>query len=166
MECLNKALSLDDELCPTTTPSYFAETTICEHLVIPPQKPPKELITNVIKKFVVSDIEVLKVDLGDRDPAKESIRVKVVVTGTVSLGIEYSALMDEQEVHYVHFDIPFQAIIGTRPCNPVNRGLIDDPTFDIDKFKLHVCLEHEQYHQLSPRDIKAVMVLLFWLEPK
>lgn len=104
--------------------------------------------------------------MGDRDPATENIRQKVVLTGTLKLGIEYSADVPEQEVHFAQWDIPFQGIIGSRPCNVDNRGLIDDPAFDIDQYNIHVCLEHDQYHQLSPREIKAVLVILIWLELK
>ncbi|SHG88335.1 protein of unknown function [Thermosyntropha lipolytica DSM 11003] len=165
MTCLNDTVSLSDVLCPTHPEQhYFTEIIICEHLYIPPQKPDKELITNVIKNFVVTSAEVITVDLGDRE---KKLRKKLVISGTLKLGIEYSADMPEQQVHFAHWDIPFQGIIGYRPCDPyTNRGLIDDPDFDIEDYKIHICLEHEQYHQLSKREIKAVLVLLIWLEKK
>lgn len=174
MGCLNDTVSLADVLCPTEPEqNYFTEIMICEHLIIPPQKPDKELITNVIKNFVVEDVEVINVDLGDRDgTATGPIREKVAITGMLKLGIEYSADVPEQEVHFAHWDIPFQGIIGFRPCGAGNRGLIDPldplvgPGWDIDNYNIHVCLEHEQYHQLSPREIKAVLVVLIWLELK
>lgn len=175
MDCLNSMFNLADELCPTDPiQHYFTEIILCEDLTIPPQKPDKELITKVTHNFVVNDVEQLSVNLGDRDLSDPAnfLRKKVAITGVVKLGIEYSADVPEQEVHFMHFDIPFQAIIGYRPCETgtplgdFNRGLIDDPLFDIDNYYVHVCLEHEQYHQLSPRDIKAVLVLLIWLELK
>ncbi len=166
MDCLNDAVSLAVEKCPPD-PSldadllYFTEIIVCEELEIPQQKPDKEEITNVIMNIVVTDIQQITVDLGDG-----IIRYKVAVTGTIKLGIEYSALVPDQQVHFAHFDIPFQGVIGERPCDPAtNRGLIDDPAFDIDDYQVNVCLEHEQYHQLSHRIIKAVLVLLLWLEP-
>lgn len=168
MGCVNNCITLADQLCPPdqSVLNYFTEICICEHLVIPPQKPDKELITNVTKNFCVTDVQVLDVDLGDRNPATETIRKKIAITGTLKLGIEYSADMPEQQVHFAQFDIPFQGIIGYRPCNSTNRGLINDPNFDIDNYNVHVCLEHEQYHQLNAREIKPVVVILIWLELK
>lgn len=173
MGCLNDTVNLADQKCPPDQSqlNFFTEIAICEHLVIPPQKPDKELITNVIKNFIIDDVQVLEVDLGDREGTiADPIREKVVFTGNLKLGIEYSADMPEQQVHFAQFDIPFQGLIGYRPCVAGgNRGLIDPlevTDFDIDDYFIHVCLEHEQYHQLSPREIKAVIVLLVWLEPK
>lgn len=161
MGCLNDTPNLADQLCPNpdSVLNRFTEVIICDNLEIPPQKPDKELITNVIKNIIVNDVEVIEVDLGDG-----VIRKKVVVTGIIKLGIEYSADMPEQQVHFAQFELPFQGVIGYRPCDNINRGLNDD-SFKIDDYKIHVCLEHEQYHQLSPRDIQAVVVLLIWLEP-
>ena len=164
MSCLDDIVSLGYEKCPPegSLLEYFSEVILCAPLEIPPEKPDKEHITNIIKKVVVNDIGVIDVDLGDGTD-----RQKVVVTGTIKLGIEYSADEPEQQVHFAHFDIPFQGIIGYRPCDPAtNRGLIDDPTFDINEYFVNVCVEHEQYHQLDPRNIKAVIVLLIWLEAK
>ncbi len=168
MACLNDAVSLAEELCPPNNSELnrFTEVIVCETLVIPPQKPDKELITNVIKNFVVTDIEEITVDLGDN-----LVHKKVAVTGDILLGIEYSALTEEQEVHFAQFSIPFQGIVGYRPCvsdpaDPAyNRGL-NGAAFDIEDYNVFVCLEHEQYHQLSPREIKAVVVLLIWLQLK
>ncbi|HAU32375.1 MAG: hypothetical protein XD78_1774 [Desulfotomaculum sp. 46_296] len=171
MNCVDGTTNMAQMECPVLTSSQtlnlFTEIIICQHLVIPPQKPDKEHITNTLKNFLVTDVQVVEVDLGDG-----VIRKKVVVSGTLKLGIEYSADEPEQQVHFAHFDIPFSGIIGYRPCDPAtNRGLILDSDFppdgfDIDDFNINLCLEHEQYHQLNPRDIKAVLVLLIWLEPK
>ncbi len=171
MNCVNGTESLANIKCPVLTENetlnLFTEVILCEFLEIPSQKPDKEHITNTLKNFVVNNVEVIEVDLGD-----EVIRKKVVVSGTLNLGIEYSADEPEQQIHFANFNIPFQGVIGYRPCDPdTNRGLILDSDFppdgfDIDNFNINLCLEHEQYHQLSPRDIKAVLVLLIWLEPK
>ncbi|PKM90811.1 MAG: hypothetical protein CVU87_01185 [Firmicutes bacterium HGW-Firmicutes-12] len=169
MGCVNNCISIADHLCPPDQSllNYFTEICLCDHLVIPSQKPDLELITNVIKNFCATDVQVIDVDLGDRDPATENIRQKIALTGTLKLGVEYSADMPEQQVHFAQYNIPFQGIIGYRPCDPLtNRGLIDDPTFDIDDYNVHICLEHEQYHQLNSREIKTVLVVLIWLELK
>jgi len=171
MDCLNSTVNLADTLCPTDPlQHFFAEIIICEDLTVPAPKPDMELITKPTLNIVVEDVEQLIVDLGDRDGTSTGpLRKKIAVTGTIKLGIEYSADVPEQEVHFMHFDIPFQGIIGYRPCDATNRGLIDDyqlapDIFDIDNYKVHVCLEHQQYHQISPRETKAVLVILIWLE--
>ena len=175
MDCLNSAVNLADALCPTDPiQHYFTEIILCEDLTVPTPKPDMELITKVTHNFVVSDVEQLQVNLGDRDLSNpiNFLRKKIAITGTVKLGIEYSADVPEQEVHFMHFDIPFQGIIGYRPCvtgtllGNFNRGLIDESLFDIENYNVHVCLEHEQYHQLSPRVVKAVLVMLIWLKLK
>lgn len=175
MDCLNTAINLADTLCPTDPiQNFFTEIIICEDLIVPTPKPDMELITKVTQNFVVNDVEQITVDLGDR-AITSLLRQKIAITGDIKLGIEYSADVPEQEVHFMHFDIPFQAIIGQRPCETgtplgdFNRGLIDPlqyPGFDIDNYYVHICLEHEQYHQLSPRIVKAVLVILVWLELK
>lgn len=163
----NNLVCLADELCPVddTLLNFFTEVMICDDLEIPPQKPDKEHITNVITKVLITDKEVIEVNLGDE------IRKKVILTGKLRVGIEYSALEPEQQVHFAHFDIPIQGIIGFRPCvedpeDPdFNRGLLPE-CFDLDNYNIHYCVEHKQFHQLSPRDIKAVLVVLLWLKPK
>lgn len=178
MDCLNSTINLADTLCPTDPiQHFFTEIIICDDLIVPTPKPDMELITKVTQNFVVNDVEEITVDLGDR-AITSLLRKKIAITGIIKLGIEYSADVPEQEVHFMHFDIPFQGIIGYRPCETAppggdlgnyNRGLIDPllyPLFDIDDYYVHVCLEHEQYHQLSPRVTKAVLVLLIWLEKK
>ena len=160
-------INLANEKCPMPDQVVhrFTEIIICEELEIPPQKPPKEHIADTIVNPIVDDIEVIDVDLGD------IIRKKVIVSGNANIGIEYSALEAEQQVHFAHFNVPFQGIIGYRPCisdpqDPdFNRGLLL-PCFDIDDFDVNVCIEHVQFHQLTERKIKVVLVLLIWLEHK
>lgn len=137
---------------------YFAEIVINHNLVIPDQKPDVELIANVTKNFRIEDVEVLDVDLGDVQGRK------LIIAGTLTLGFEYSAAVPSQEVHYAHFDIPFEAIIKARPCPGDFRGLLP-PDFNISRFNIRICVEHEQYHLVSPREISKVLVVLLWLEP-
>lgn len=149
-------------LCPSPDSElrHFKEVIICDTLEIPAEKPPKEHITNVTKDVMITDVQIIDVTLGDKVPRK-----KIAISGVIKLGIEYSALEDEQQVHFFHACIPFQALIGERPCTSTNRGLLPD-SFNPDDWILHVCVEHEQYHQLSPRLIKAVLVILVWYAPK
>lgn len=147
--------------CPPegTLLNFFTEICINHNLIIPPAKPDVEFITNVTKTFKIDDVEVLDVNLGDVQGRK------VIVAGTLTLGIEYSALVPSQEVHFAHFDIPFRAIIKFRPCPDGFRGLLP-PNFDINLFNINICVEHEQYHLVNPREISKVLVVLVWLSLK
>lgn len=138
---------------------FFTEIILCNNLEIPPQKPDIEHITNITLNPIVTDIEVIDVDLGDGVTYK-----KLVIRGTLEKGLEYSADEPEQQVHFAHFEIPFQGLIGMRPCNPTNRGLLP-ADFDIENFTINVCIEHEQNHVVDSRHFKEVVVLLIWLEP-
>lgn len=139
---------------------FFTQIVIDDTLVIPPQKPDVEIITNVTKNFDIQHTEVIIKDLG-------SLKGKeVVVAGTLTIGIEYSAAVPSQEVHFAHFDVPFKALIKYRPCDCTNRGLIVDPDFCLSDYNIRICVEHEQYNLVSPREIEKVLVVLIWLEKK
>ncbi|WP_418792494.1 DUF3794 domain-containing protein [Phosphitispora sp. TUW77] len=137
--------------------TMFTEIVINDNLIIPEPKPDVEKITNVTKNFTIDDVEVLDVDLGDVQGRK------VIIAGTLNLGVEYSALVPSQEVHYAHFNIPYKAIIKLRPCPGAYRGLLP-PDFDISTVRVNICVEHEQYHLINPREIQKVLVVLIWLE--
>lgn len=162
MENLCNLPNLATLKCPPNNSllQIFAEVILCNNLEIPPQKPDIEHITNITIEPFITDIEVIDVDLGDGVTYK-----KVVVTGCVKKGLEYSADEPEQQVHFAHFEIPFQGLIGLRPCDTTNRGLLPDG-FDIEQWNINVCLEHEQNHVIDGRHFKEVLVLLIWLEPK
>lgn len=144
---------------PGSNLPYFTEIVINDNLIIPGPKPDIEMITNVTKNFIIEDVEVLEVDLGDVQGKK------VVIAGTLTLGIEYSAAVPSQEVHFAHFTIPFKVIMVQRPCPGAFRGLID-PAFMLSNWNVRICVEHEQYHIINPREISKVLVVLIWLEPK
>ena len=158
VQCTNEPVPGNQ--CPPNPPvllHYFTEIIINHNLVIPEQKPDVEDIIAVHKNFAVHDFETIDVNLGDTTGRK------VVLAGTLELGFEYSAAVPSQEVHFAHFCIPFQAIIKFRPCE-INRGLLP-PDFDITQYNVRFCVEHEQYHVISPREISKVLVVLIWLEP-
>ena len=152
--------------CPTTTSTVatFVEIVINDNLIIPEPKPDVELITNVTKNFQIDDVEVLDVNLG-AVPSGQVQGRKVIIAGTLFLGVEYSAAVPSQELHFAHFCIPFKAIIKQRPCTTINRGLLP-PNFNINAYNIHFCVEHEQYHVVNPRELSKVLVVLIWLEPK
>ncbi len=159
--------SLAEENCPDPDQVLhrFNEIIICEELEIPEEKPDKERIADTVIKPNVSDLEVIDVDLGDTE------RRKVAAFGDLNIGIEYSALNETQQIHFANFNIPFQGIIGYRPCiddpedENYNRGLLLD-CFDINDFNINTCVEYQQFEQIDERTIKAVVVLLVWLEPQ
>lgn len=147
--------------CPTlaSTVFTFSELIINENLIIPRPKPNVERITNVIKNFIIYDVEVLDVNLGNFQGRK------VIIAGDLFLGFEYSAAVSSQEQHFAHYCIPFRAMIKARPCTTTNRGLLP-ADFDINNYNIRICVEHEQQHIVSPRELSEVLVVLIWLEPK
>ena len=163
MDCLNDKLCLATELCPKPDSliNYFTQLIICAELEIPEEKPDIEYLSNEILDVCITQAETLDVDLGDGVDRK-----KIVFQGDLGLGVEYSADMPEQEVHFAHYNLPFQGFIGERPCTTTNKGLIAAANFDLDNYYIHYCIEHAQYHQLDCRTLKPVIVLLIWLEPK
>ncbi|WBW96632.1 DUF3794 domain-containing protein [Oceanirhabdus sp. W0125-5] len=165
MDCPgNNVVNYATELCPVPDSllAHFTQLILCDILEIPEEKPDIEFLSNEQIEVIIDNIDVIDVDLGVPDTHK-----KVVFQGDVKLGVEYSADMPEQEVHFAHFAIPFQGFIGERPCdNDTNKGLISDPNFDLEDYNIRYCLEHVQFHVLDRRRFKPVLVILIWLEPK
>lgn len=161
MECLKNKTCLATELCPAPDSliEHFTQLIICSELVIPEQKPDIEYLSKEVLDVCLTKVEVIDVDLGD-----EVKRRKLIFQGSLGVGIEYSANMPEQEVHFAHFSIPFQGFIGERPCTTTNKGLITLADFDLGDYKIHYCIEHAQYHKIDSRKFKPVIVLLIWLE--
>lgn len=164
---MNSCLKCSDQInpgdqCPDVGENlhYFTQIVINDTLIIPPLKPDIEMITNVTKDFTILRAEERMKDLGSLQ-GKE-----VIISGILTLGIEYSAAVPSQEVHFAHFDIPFKALIKYRPCDCTNRGLIVDPDFCLNDYDINICVEHEQYHLVSPREIAKVLVVLIWLKKK
>jgi hypothetical protein len=147
--------------CPpnNTLLPFFAEISICDILTIPTPKPDIEAVSAVSKNFTIEDVEILDVNLGDVQGRK------AYIAGTLTLGIEYSALVETQEVHFAHFNLPYKALIRMRPCPGAYRGLLP-PDFNINNYYIRICIEHEQFHILDPRTIQTALVVLVWLEPK
>lgn len=159
VQCLDQINPGDQCPAPGSLLHFFTQIVINDHLIIPPLKPDVEIISNVTKNFTIDSTEVIVKDLG-------SLKGKeVFIAGTLTLGIEYSAAIPSQEVHFAHFDIPFKGLIKYRPCNCSNRGLIVTP-FCLSDYDIKICVEHEQYHLVSPREIEKVLVVLIWLDKK
>lgn len=145
------------ELCPSSPDKpakYFTQVFVSDKVKIPEQKPPKEQIVNIQRIITLEDVETIEVEVSGQ------VGKKVFVAGNVYLGVQYSAKRPEQTVHYVRFQLPFQAIILT-DCGK----LIDpaDPIFD-NGYVVHVCVEKLHKKQIDERTILFEILLLVWLE--
>lgn len=148
------------EYCPPCPEdiSYYTEIILNGEIKIPCNKPCSEKAIQLYRKICITKAEALRVHLDNGCISG----CKVLVTGTLQLGIEYSADVPEQNVHFMHADIPFQGLLMGGPCNqPI--PLCD---CDLKKFHLHICVEHIQIHQINPRCFEKVIVLMLWLERK
>ncbi|WP_418789908.1 SPOCS domain-containing protein [Phosphitispora sp. TUW77] len=161
MNFIDKCLPCEiEECCPVNAEdvAYYTEVIIDGELHIPEQKPPKEKIINVTHKILINKVKSIPVQLDNGCVTG----CKILVCGIVRLGIEYSADVPEQNVHYVHFDIPFQGLIVGDSCHKP----IPLKDCNLSKFNFHACMEHVQVHQAGPRTMEKVIVLLLWLERK
>lgn len=99
------------ELCPRypdRTAKYFTEIFVSDTFTIPPQKPDKEQIIKVSRSITLEDVQTVAVDL----PSGEGVDGnKIFVAGNIYLGVQYVADRPQQTVHFVRFQMPFQAII-------------------------------------------------------
>lgn len=157
-------LVCDPYICDpySTTPSpyfcpvrYFTEIIINGNLVIPPQKPPKSHIVKATHLIKIKDVEVIEVILpGSTTPAG----YKILVSGIFTLGLQYVADVPDQKVHFVHYDLPFNAILlddcgGLIPVKPEN-------------FVIHVCVENMRFRQIDNRTINKEILLMIWAQQK
>lgn len=147
------------ELCPAApdrVAKYFKEIFVSEIFTIPSQKPSKEQIVNVDRKIELLDVQTVEVDLPD--PGVDGN--KIFVAGNIYLGVQYSALREDQKVHFVRFQLPFQAII-LDDC-----GNLIDPTDSIftNGYVVHVCVEKMIPRQIDERTISFELLLLIWVE--
>lgn len=161
MTCLDLNCPCDvEERCPAGPEevAYHTEVIVDGQLKIPDVKPPLENLIEVTHKICIENIRTIPVKLDNGCLTG----CKVLVNGKVWLGIEYSADVPEQNVHFAHFEIPFQALITGGPCHkPI-------PLWDcnLEKFELHVCVEHIQVHAIDSRNLEKAIVLLLWLKRK
>lgn len=142
------------EFCPNNNAAalYFTEIVLNGNLIIPPQKPPKTHIVKVTHLVKITDVEVLNIV----PPSPATSGYKIVVSGVITLGIQYIADTPDQKVHFVHYDLPFNAII-VKDCG----ALIPSEPTDI---VAHVCVEKIRLTQIDPRTISKEIVLMVWIE--
>ncbi|PKM90810.1 MAG: hypothetical protein CVU87_01180 [Firmicutes bacterium HGW-Firmicutes-12] len=152
------------ELCPAypdKVAKYSTEIFVSETFKIPAQKPPKEQIVNVDRKIELVDVQTVQVTLpGTPVPLQPNPGNKVFVAGNIYLGVQYSALREDQKVHFVRFQLPYQTII-LNDCE-----LLIDPadTMFTNGYVVHVCVEKEIITQIDERTISAELLLLIWVD--
>lgn len=137
---------------------YYTQVLINGEIKIPIMKPNLEKIINVTRKIFLERVVPIPVKLDDGCIAG----CKVLIRGIIRLGIEYSADVPEQTVHFAHFDIPFDGLIGGDACQPVI------PVEDCDLRKFTICsyIEHIDAVKIDQRTIEETIVLLLWLKHK
>ena len=145
------------QLCPNadSVAKYFTEVIIDGNLVIPPQKPPKTHIVKTTTLITLKDVEVIEVTLPDGTTGK-----KILVAGIITLGIQYVADVPSQKVHFVHYEIPFEALV-LDDCGDL---LPSDDTIFTNGFVPHVCVEKLRLVQIDNRTINKTIVLQVWIE--
>jgi len=151
------------ELCPASErpAAYFTEIFVSDVFKIPPQKPDKERIVNVQRSITLDDVQTITVELPDGSEG-----CKIFAAGNIYLGVQYSADREDQTVHFVRFQLPFQALIH-QPCPEVPGlgGLIpcDAEIFE-EGYVVHVCVEKLNTKQIDNRTILVEVLLLVWVE--
>jgi len=149
------------QFCPNADSAavYFTELIVDGNLTIPEQKPPKSHIVKATTSIELKDVEVIPVTLpGSTTPDG----YKILVAGIITLGIQYVSNAPDQKVHFVHYELPFEALV-LGDC-----GDLIPPDDDIlpDNFVPHVCVEKLRLTQIDSRTISKEIVLMVWVEQK
>lgn len=145
------------ELCPgPDKPAlYFTEIFVSDTFKIPPQKPDKDRIANVRKTVTLEDVQTVTIDIDDSGvPDYE----KVFVAGNIYLDVQYISTYENQSVHFVRFQLPFQTIILDDCGDPLPYGTLPED------YVVHVCIEKINEEQIDERTILFEVLLLVWLE--
>lgn len=146
-------------LAPVIMWLFFTQVALSGHCLIPEPKPDSEKLLDFFHS-----VKILKAEAVHSEEYIHGHKVKgkkVIVAGTLQLGIEYSANSPEQMVHYFHCDIPFNAII-LRCVN--QQELLLPCDFCLDDYLVHVCIEHIEVKRISERVFERVIVLMIWLQ--
>ncbi|WP_366924169.1 DUF3794 domain-containing protein [Metallumcola ferriviriculae] len=161
MNCLESKVCCEiKEICPKdhNDIAYYTQTIVNRELSIPEHKPPKEKILSKNYQICITKTKPIYIKLG----CGKVTGCKLLVAGSISVGVEYSAAVPEQNVHYVHYDLPFHGLIMDEDCGrPIPKQ-----DCDLNKFDLFVCTEHFQLDQINPRQLRLVVVLMLWLKRK
>lgn len=154
------------ELCPAAPDrkaKYFKEIFVSDCFQIPTQKPNAEQIITVSRTFTLEDVETIKVELPPHDPCCPCLQIvgnKIFITGNVYLGLQYTALVPEQNVHFARFQLPFETFI-VQDCG--NLIPLDDPIFT-NGYVVHICVERMKKELINERTVCVDLLLLVWIE--
>ena len=148
------------EHCPVQPQevAYYTQVLINGEVKIPAMKPNLEKIINVTRKIYLERVVPIPVKFDNSCIAG----CKVLIRGSIRLGLEYSADVPEQTVHYAHFEIPFEGLIGGDACHPTLA--VDD--CDLRKFTICSYTEHIDAVKIDERTVEETIVLLLWLKHK
>jgi len=138
--------------------AHYTQVLMNGEIKIPALKPNLEKIIHVTRKIYLKRVVVIPVKLDNGCLAG----YKVLIRGMIRLGIEYSADVPEQTVHFAHFEIPFDALIGGDACHPILP--VED--CDLKNFTLCSYTEHIDVIKIDERTIEETIVLLSWLKHK
>ncbi|WBW96633.1 SPOCS domain-containing protein [Oceanirhabdus sp. W0125-5] len=146
------------QLCPSApdrVAKYFTEIFISQTVKIPYQKPNMEDIIKIIPEITIDVCDTIEVELPNGEKGN-----KIFVVGNVYLKVQYVSTNLNQSVHFVRYQIPFQAII-LQPC-----GDLIDPTDSIfpDNYVVHVCIEKITKKIIDNRTAHFEMLMLVWVE--
>lgn len=152
------------ELCPAypdRPAKYFKEVFVSCCCEIPTKKPDAEIIVNVDRKIELVDVQTVTVTLpGAPVITQPNPGNKVFVAGNIYLGVQYSALSEDQKVHFFRCQIPFEDII-LDDC-----GLLIDPadTIFTNGYVVHVCVEKMLQELRDERTVCFELLLLLWVQ--
>lgn len=138
--------------------AHYTQVLMNGDIKIPASKPNLEKIIHVTRKIYLKRVVPIPVKLDNGCIAG----CKVLIRGVIRLGIEYSADVPEQTVHFSHFEIPFDALIGGDACHPILP--VED--CDLRKFTLCSYTEHIDVIKIDERTIEETIVVLLWLKHK
>jgi uncharacterized repeat protein (TIGR01451 family) len=119
-------------------PDHVAEVGVNSNLIIPPQKPPAEMLLEEAVDVQITKVMVIRTPIGG----------KVIVFGVVHVRVTYVADVPDQSVHVVEADFPFRTFI-------LWPELLPDTPVDVTTF-----IESADFKLLDPRTIGKFIVIL------
>ena len=142
------------ELCPKKKEDviYFTQIADTGDLEIPTQKPDVESIFDIIHEIKITETNEILVT--------KPVGKKVIVGGSLTLGIEYISKTITQKVHFAHWDLYFKALILNED------GTMLPLDFDLNNYVVHICVEELKMIQLDERTVRYSYILLLWLQTK
>ena len=150
------------QLCPAVPDriaEFFNQIAVSDTVQIPEEKPDKEQIVNIATSVSMTDVQTVEVELPNDNMEVDG--KKIFASGDVFLDVQYSSETEEQTVHFVRYQLPFQTIILTDCDNLIPA---DHPIFGPDDYVVHVCVEKLADNQIDERTITFELLLNVWVE--